>query len=753
MAAYTVTTSNWNDPGFWSSISEGSSGQTLDFSALPSNFTIGFDPATNALTIGDGSTTFVVRDAGGSGPSDAVLGGGTLFSFFTNLIGSAGNDSFRGTSADEYFDGGGGNDTLYGEGGNDTLVGGDGVNILEGGIGDDSLVGNASLGGHSYLKGGAGADTLDGSAGNYDIASYYDATSGVVIDLSDGVPESGGDAAGDVLIGIEQIDGSNTGDDFIRTNDDGTQIKGWGGNDTLHGGAGNDRLLGGSGDDSLYGHGGSDRFWGGTGSDRMEGGDDADTFYIENGFGADTIIGGEGAGTGTDRDVVDFSLMSTAVTVSYFSDETGQFSDGTDTASFSEVESFTLTGFADFLTAGADTFGLLADAGAGDDTIYAGQGADTLSGGDGADEIYADAGDDLITGGAGNDELGGNAGRDTLLGEAGDDYLQGMEDDDSVSGGDGSDTIIGGTGDDTLTGGDGDDLFIYAAGDGHDTITDFNFGNTGTLSDGDAGNNDFIDLSRFYDSIFELQADQADDGVLNQSNTEADYSDNDSFGSGSLTFTDANSDGSSFTAENTNVVCFTSGTAIRTPLGDRLIDDLRVGDLVSTMDNGPQPLRWIGRRRLGSAVLASKPNLRPILIPQGVLGVARPLLLSPQHGMLLARDHLLRAKHLVEIPRSKVRVAHGRKSVTYIHLMFDAHQIVFAENAASESFYPGPMAQNMLEHGALSELRMLFPDVFAPRVNKKSIGNIYGDTARQFLAKQNIPHHLPTVRKTLASCQ
>ena len=187
------------------------------------------------------------------------------------------------------------------------------------------------------------------------------------------------------------------------------------------------------------------------------------------------------------------------------------------------------------------------------------------------------------------------------------------------------------------------------------------------------------------------------------------------------------------------MVCFTSDTAIRTPQGDRLIDDLRVGDLVTTMDNGPKPVRWIGRRHLDHAALLAKPDLRPILIKRGVLGVERDLMVSPQHGMVLDRDYLVRAKHLVEVPKSRVRIAHGRKSVSYIHLMFDAHQIIFAEGAPSECFYPGLMEQRMVDPAALAELRTLFPDVCAPQVDKRAIVSRYGDTARQFLAKKSVP--------------
>lgn len=185
-------------------------------------------------------------------------------------------------------------------------------------------------------------------------------------------------------------------------------------------------------------------------------------------------------------------------------------------------------------------------------------------------------------------------------------------------------------------------------------------------------------------------------------------------------------------------ICFTSGTAIRTPAGDRLIDDLQVGDLVTTMDNGPQPIRWIGRKHLDRTALSAAPNLRPVLIRQGLLGVRRDLLVSPQHGMLLGRDNLVRAKHLANVPKSRIRVAHGKRQVTYIHLMFDAHQIVFVEGVPSESFYPGPMAQKMIEPEPMRELANLFPSVINRTANSASISCAYGEPARSFLPRRTL---------------
>lgn len=93
------------------------------------------------------------------------------------------------------------------------------------------------------------------------------------------------------------------------------------------------------------------------------------------------------------------------------------------------------------------------------------------------------------------------------------------------------------------------------------------------------------------------------------------------------------------------VICFTTGTRIRTPGGPVRIERLVEGDLVQTRDDGAQPIRWIGRRRMSGARLVAMPWLRPVRIAAGVLGQGVPdadLLVSPQHRVLVrggvARD-------------------------------------------------------------------------------------------------------------------
>lgn len=104
---------------------------------------------------------------------------------------------------------------------------------------------------------------------------------------------------------------------------------------------------------------------------------------------------------------------------------------------------------------------------AGDDTVIGYGGDDSLSGGDGADRLDGGAGGDDLDGGAWLDKLDGGAGDDALLGGDGIDWLWGRDGDDRIEGGAGRDVTFGGA---------GADVFVFSAGDGADTIGDFEIG-------------------------------------------------------------------------------------------------------------------------------------------------------------------------------------------------------------------------------------------------------------------------------------
>jgi Ca2+-binding RTX toxin-like protein len=485
----------------------------------------------------------------------------------------------------------------------------------------------------------------------------------------------------------------------------------------------NDTIIGGSGDDTIFGQDGDDSLSGGADNDIVDGGIGDD--WLSGNLGNDTVRGGDGADSvyGAEGDDV---LYGDA---------------GNDS-----MEGWT----------GNDTmFG-----GTGDDYIDGSIGADSLEGGDGNDTLLGGSdvgndtlrgglGDDSLSAGGGDDFLDGGDGADILFAADGNDQLDGGAGNDTLDGWTGNDTINAGTGDDQITGGDGNDTFVYAAGDGVDTITDFNFGNTGTLNDGDITNNDRIDLSAFYDDIWELTADFNDDGILNQSNSTllggtVDYSNNSSFGGGGLVFSGATGNASSFTVENTGVVCFASGTRILTTEGERLIETLRVGDRIITRDNGVQTLRWIGKRDLSQTDLARNPKLHPIHLSPKLTGGDLPLIVSPQHGVVFnvdGEETLVRAIHLARLQGGAARVMHGCRKVCYFHIMFEDHQIVFANGAPSESFFPGHFALAALESDVRSEIYELFPGL-----QHHAAEQSYGMQARSFARFSHLPDHLNALR-------
>ncbi len=176
-------------------------------------------------------------------------------------------------------------------------------------------------------------------------------------------------------------------------------------------------------------------------------------------------------------------------------------------------------------------------------------------------------------------------------------------------------------------------------------------------------------------------------------------------------------------------MCFTSGTLIETAEGQRPVESLTPGDLIQTMDHGFQPLRWIGSREVFATGA-----LAPVCFEAGALGNTRPIKLSQQHRVLLAGwdvtltcgidEGLAAAKHLVN--GRDVTLQNGG-TVTYVHLLFDRHEIVFAESMPSESFHPGDKAWDLLTPDAKREMLDIFPHFMSQGLSS------FGPLARPFL--------------------
>jgi Peptidase family M1 domain/RTX calcium-binding nonapeptide repeat (4 copies)/Peptidase M1 N-terminal domain len=105
----------------------------------------------------------------------------------------------------------------------------------------------------------------------------------------------------------------------------------------------------------------------------------------------------------------------------------------------------------------------------------------------GDDTLYGTNANETLTGLAGNDTLYGNGGEDRLVGNSGDDLIYGGLQSDRIFAGTGDDTIYANGGNDLVNGGQGSDVIwlgngtatiVLAAGDGYDTIKNFQLGMT-----------------------------------------------------------------------------------------------------------------------------------------------------------------------------------------------------------------------------------------------------------------------------------
>ena len=188
-----------------------------------------------------------------------------------------------------------------------------------------------------------------------------------------------------------------------------------------------------------------------------------------------------------------------------------------------------------------------------------------------------------------------------------------------------------------------------------------------------------------------------------------------------------------------DVICFTAGTRIRTQEGHKLVETLRPGDHVQTKDNGCQEILWIGSRRMTGARLHAMPELRPVRIMAQALQDGVPddhLVVSPHHKMLYegpnaqalfnAPEVLIAARDMIN--DHSIFFDHSVRDVTYIHLLFADHQIVWANNVPTESFHPANTTLQTIATEQRQDLLGLFPDLEADL-------HSYGPHARRNLAK------------------
>jgi len=366
------------------------------------NDTVGYVNATGSVTVN-------LAAGAGFGSATGADGNDTLYGI-ENVIGSNYADTIYSDSNANFIDGGAGSDTISytGSGAGVTLML-NGASNSSAGIGGlaagDILVNVENLIGsnfNDYIYADSNVNTIDGNGGA-DIVDYSNSASAVTVSL-DGTAGVGGYATGDVLANVENLTGSSF-------------------NDILTGNAGNNTLSGGSGNDTLVG---------GTGTNLLDG--------------------------GTGIDSADYSAQTAAVIVSLMGAADGSASG---------------TGITDTLRGIENVIG-----GSGNDTIYSDSNANFINGNGGTDVVdYSNStsgvtvslagtagvggygtGDVLtnvenLIGSSYNDILTGNAGNNILTGGGGNDTLYGMGGYDTLFGGFGNDTLVAGYGASLLDGG------------------------------------------------------------------------------------------------------------------------------------------------------------------------------------------------------------------------------------------------------------------------------------------------------------
>ena len=465
-------------------------------------------------------------------------------------------------------------------------------------------------------------------------------------------------------------------------------------------------------DDSIQGNGGNDTIDAGAGDDTVDGGTGNDT--INAGVGDDTVDGGTGNDT--------------------------------------------------------------INAGVGDDTVDGGTGNDIIHGGNGADTIDGGTGNDFINAGAGNDSVDGGTGNDTINAGADNDTIVASTDTDTIDGGDGADTytvldsstIVDVT--ETVTvvvDNDGDGTVFKAIDCTTDTVTsietfiadealaendiitindtdidDATFDPTGTLF----ARSEISNLDNNSVGTFTLQSGTVINFGPNTTNTGlpgvadgillSTILNNNApgvSGTGTIQITSGDESGTvgrisfeNFETINFGLLCFASGTMIKTIDGERAIETLTVGDRVLTMDGNYQEIRWIDSLGLDSIDLQMNPRLKPIIIRADALGAGFPeqdLIVSPQHRIFVrsmiaermfdTREVLIPANKLLTLDGIDI-LEHNPDGVEYWHMLFDDHQIVWSNGTPSESLFIGPEALKAVSPEGRLEIQTLFPEICDP---------------------------------------
>lgn len=209
--------------------------------------------------------------------------------------------------------------------------------------------------------------------------------------------------------------------------------------------------------------------------------------------------------------------------------------------------------------------------------------------------------------------------------------------------------------------------------------------------------------------------------------------------------------------------CFTQGSMIQTPHGLRAVETLQAGEHVVTLDNGLQPIIWVGHTQLEPDYITRIPHKWPIAIKRNALGIDAPnrdLLVSPQHRILVKSqiakrmfetdEVLVAAKHLQDIPG--IDPICPDKGVTYWHILLPQHDLVLSNGAWTESFFPGAYSLRTLTPETRAELQDVYPEIANPDFTPRPARRMLTGREGRKLAQRHAKNCKPLITKAGQSC-
>lgn len=188
------------------------------------------------------------------------------------------------------------------------------------------------------------------------------------------------------------------------------------------------------------------------------------------------------------------------------------------------------------------------------------------------------------------------------------------------------------------------------------------------------------------------------------------------------------------TLDNTALfpICFTENTVIKTPGGDVLVRDVKIGDSILTSDGRFTSVLWVGTQTVYTK-FAHNERLLPVRLMAGSLGHNVPdqdLTVSNDHaflvdGVLAIAGSLINDTSIYRVPMSEFEDG----KIAYYHIETENHELILANNTPAETFIDNVSRStfdNFQEYvdlyGEEREMNELdYPRAMSPRQLPKSI--------------------------------